>query len=153
MKLQSPEEQVRQASLRLLKYRDRSTSEMRERLRKKGFDRSLIEAELEWLLAQRLLDDEKFTGVWIRHKLAISHKGKRLIAAELGAKGISPDLFRKVWAEYLEEEQRSALEWTRAHASGYNLLELFERRGRIRDGLYRRGYSEDAIEIALKEIG
>jgi regulatory protein len=153
MKLQSPQEQIRQASLRLLKYRDRSTREMRERLHRKGFDSSLIEMELAWLLEQRLLDDEKFVSVWIRHKLAISHKGKRLIAAELSAKGINSDLFRKVWTEYPEEESRSASEWARAHASGYNLLELYERRGRIRESLYRRGYSEEAIEKALKEIG
>lgn len=152
MKPRSPAEEVRQAALRLLRYRDRSVREMRERLKKKGYDRNLIEREIERLIQERLLDDARFTGVWIRHKLAISHKGKRLIAAELGAKGIDAELFRKVWSEHLEDEIRSAREWVLAHAKGYGLLELFERRGRIREGLYRRGYSQEAADAALKEI-
>jgi regulatory protein len=126
---------------------------MRQRLRRKGFDPEVIADEIKQLVSERLLDDERFTGVWIRHKLTISHKGKRLIRAELAAKGIGPELFAKVWAEHADQERRSAETWAKAKAEDYNLLEGFERRGRIRQGLYRRGYSQEAIEAALKEIG
>lgn len=145
-------ERTRQAALRLLRYRDRSMAEMRERLLQKGFEREAIEDEIEALISEHLLDDERFTGSWIRHKLTISHKGKRLIRAELAAKGIGSELFNKVWAEHAEMEIKSAREWAKAKAAGYNLLDSFERRGRIRQGLYRRGYSQTSIEAVLKEI-
>ena len=145
-------ERVRAAALRLLRYRDRSVAEMRERLEKKGFNSEAIEDEIEVLISEHLLDDERFTGSWIRHKLTISHKGKRLIRAELVAKGIGSELFNKVWAEHVEMEIKSARQWAQAKAAGYNLLGSFERRGRIRQGLYRRGYSQEAINEALKEI-
>jgi len=125
---------------------------MRDRLRRKGFDPKAIEDEIKDLIEQRLLDDERFTGMWIRHKLTISHKGKRLIRAELGAKGIGSELFNRVWAEHAELEERSACEYAQAKAASYGLLDSFERRGRIRRSLYRRGYSQPAIEAALKEI-
>ncbi len=153
MSAQDERERIRAAAFRLLRYRERSVAEMRDRLRRKGFDREIIEHEIEVLIQQRLLDDERFAGVWIRHKLTISRKGKRLIQAELGAKGISSELFSKVWAEHVDVEITSAREWTKVKAAGYGLLDSYERRGRIRQGLYRRGYSAEAIEEALKEIG
>ncbi|TET23285.1 MAG: hypothetical protein E3J71_02680 [Candidatus Stahlbacteria bacterium] len=153
MKAKDERERVRAAALRLLRYRERSVAEMRERLRRKGFDHETIDVEIENLKEQGLLDDERFTGIWIRHKLTISHKGKRLIRAELAAKGISSELFAKIWAAHADQERRSACEWARAKAEGYSSLEGFERRGRIRQGLYRRGYSQEAIQEALKEIG
>jgi len=153
MKAQEERERVRTAALRLLRYRDRSIAEMRQRLRRKGFDPEVIADEIEQLIRERLLDDERFTGVWIRHKLNISHKGKRLVRAELAAKGIGAELFARVWEEHAEQERRSAETWAKAKAEDYNLLDSFERRGRIRQGLYRRGYSQEAIEEALEEIG
>ena len=153
MKAQEERERVRTAALRLLRYRDRSIAEMRQRLRRKGFDPEVIADEIEQLIRERLLDDERFTGVWIRHKLNISHKGKRLVRAELAAKGIGAELFARVWEEHVEQERRSAETWAKAKAEDYNLLDSFERRGRIRQGLYRRGYSQEAIEEALEEIG
>jgi regulatory protein len=153
MKAQDEHERVRAAALKLLRYRERSVAEMRQRLRRKGFDPEVIADEIEQLVSERLLDDERFTGSWIRHKLTISHKGKRLIRAELAAKGIRSDLFNRVWAEHAEAEIESAREWAQAKAAGYNLLDSFERRGRIRQGLFRRGYSQEAIQEALKEIG
>lgn len=146
-------ERIRAAALRLLRYRDRSVAEMRERLKRKGFNREAIEQEIGRLAEERFLDDERFTGVWIRHKLSISYKGKRLIRAELAAKGISTELFNRVWSGHVEMEKESARQWTLEHARGYSLLELFERRGRVRQGLYKRGYSQEAIDEALKEIG
>jgi regulatory protein len=145
-------ERTRQAALRLLRYRDRSVAEMRGRLAQKGFESEAIEDEITCLISERLLDDERFTGSWIRHKLTISHKGKRLIRAELAAKGIGSELFNKAWAEHAEIEIESAREWAQAKAAGFSLLDSFERRGRIRQGLFRRGYSQEAIEKALKEI-
>jgi regulatory protein len=144
-------ERTRQAALRLLRYRDRSVTEMRERLSQKGFEREAIEDEITYLISEHLLDDERFTGSWIRHKLTISHKGKRLIRAELAAKGIGSELFNKVWAEHAGMEIESAREWVKAKP-GYNLMDSFERRGRIRQGLFRRGYSQEAIEAVLEEI-
>jgi regulatory protein len=144
-------ERARQAALRLLRYRDRSLAEMRERLAQKGFESETIEDEITYLISEHLLDDERFTGSWIRHKLTISHKGKRLIRAELAAKGIGSELFNKVWAEHAGTEIESAREWVKAKP-GYNLMDSFERRGRIRQGLYRRGYSQEAIEAVLEEI-
>ncbi len=153
MKLLEEKERVRAAALRLLRYRDRSVAEMRERLKRKGFNRETIEQEIEHLIEERLLDDEHFAGIWIRHKLTVSYKGKRLVRAELAAKGISAEMFAGVWADHSEMEKESAKTWARAHLGSYSLLELWERRGRIRDGLYRRGYSQEALEEAMKEIG
>lgn len=149
---QDERERIRAAALRLLRYRERSIAEMRDRLRRKGFNPEAIEDEIEVLTQQRLLDDERFTGMWIRHKLTISRKGKRLLRAELAPKGISSDLFNRVWAEHARMEISSACEWAKSKAVSCNLMDSYERRGRIRQGLYRRGYSPEAIEAAMKEV-
>ncbi|MBN2380142.1 RecX family transcriptional regulator [candidate division WOR-3 bacterium] len=152
MKYQDDHARLRAAALRLLRFRERSVTEMRERLCRKGFSREAIEVEIQTLKDEKLLDDERFTGVWIRHKLTISHKGKRLLRAELAAKGIDAEMFSRVWAEHVEMERESARAWALAHLKDTNLLESYERRGRIRQGLYRRGYSQEAIDDAMKEI-
>jgi regulatory protein len=152
MKPGEERDRLRAAAFRLLRYRERSVAEMRARLLRKGFDREAIDREIADLISEKLLDDERFAGVWIRHKLCISHKGKRLIRAELAAKGIPSDLFNRVWTEYTDREITSAREYAETRAKGFNHLDSFERRGRIRQALYRRGYSMEAITEALKEI-
>lgn len=144
---------IESAALRLLRYRERSVAEMRARLAQKGFADEAVEEEIRDLILRNLLDDERFAGAWIRHKLTISNKGKRLIRAELASKGITSDLFEKVWAEHAGLEKESALKWAKAKAARYSRLTPFERRGRIRQGLYRRGYSAEAITEALEGIG
>lgn len=152
MKPGEQRDRLRAAALRLLRYRERSIAEMRDRLRRKGFHRDVIDREVETLIEQKLLDDERFTGVWIRHKLNVSHKGKRLIRAELAAKGIGSELFSRIWAQYVDQEIESAREYASSKVSKYDMLDSFERRGHIRQVLYRRGYSPEAISEALKEI-
>ncbi|MBD3285191.1 hypothetical protein GF359_02240 [candidate division WOR-3 bacterium] len=152
MKLEEERDRVRAAALRLLSYRDRSILELKSRLRRKGFHPDVISDEIERLKGEKLLDDERFAGVWIRHKLFISHKGKRLIRAELAAKGIPGDMFTRVWEEHVDHEIRSAREYALKKLASYDLLDSFERRGRIHQILFRRGYSQTAIDKALEEI-
>ncbi len=152
MKPVDEKDKIHTAALRLLKYRDRSVAELRERLRRKGFNPESVENELQTLLDNNFLNDQRFTEIWIRHKLTISRKGKKIIRAELAAKGISSRLFLEVWSKYRDAEIASARAFTLAKAAGFNLLDSFKRRGKLRQALYRRGYSAKAIEEALKEI-
>jgi len=152
MRLEEEREKVRGSALRLLQYRDRSVAELRERLRKKGFHPDVIADEIERLKEEKLLDDECFTGIWIRHKLSVSHKGKRLVRAELAAKGIPADMFERIWAQHSGQEIRSACEYAARRIARHDILDSYERRGRIRQNLFRRGYSKAAIDAALEEI-
>src|SRR5262245_60801205 len=59
-----------QAALRFLEARPRSTTEIRERLRRKEFADEAIEAAIERLAALNMIDDAAFARSWVENRQA-----------------------------------------------------------------------------------
>jgi SOS response regulatory protein OraA/RecX len=78
---------LRRKTERLINVRDRSEAELRGRLRNAGFDEGLIDGELSRLLLAGLVDDERFTRLYIAGKKR-SGWGRIRIERELGRFGI-----------------------------------------------------------------
>ena len=72
----------------LLKFRQRSEQELRERLEKKKFDKQIIEETLSFLKERSFIDDSSFAKSWIDSRIK-KPLGIRRLKAELLIKGIS----------------------------------------------------------------
>lgn len=88
-------ELVRERALAVLGYRERSTRELRDRLRADGYDPSLVDSLVRRFVELSLVDDERFARMWTRSRTAAGY-GRQRIARELAVKGIAPELAAQV---------------------------------------------------------
>lgn len=87
---------------RLIAIRLRTENELRERLKRKGFEALTVEKTIETLTEEGLLDDEEFAREYTQSKLrALWHP--RMICHQLILKGVSRDMAKMVTGEVNEE--------------------------------------------------
>src|SRR5262249_16003350 len=81
-------------SLRLFAGRPRSTPELPNRLKHRGYDTLVIDSAIEQLRARELLDDSAFAAFWVENREANRPRGRRLLEVELRQKGVDRNTAR-----------------------------------------------------------
>ncbi len=83
-------DRVMDDAYRLLAHRARSRAELAARLRAKGYDDPAVEATLERLQGDGLVDDRAFAAAFVADKRRLSGWGAGRIAGELARLGVEP---------------------------------------------------------------
>jgi regulatory protein len=145
--------QAKRYAFLLLKYRQRSTEELRHRLGKKGFSAEVVEPLLAWLTEKRFLDDRQFAFDWMRQRLGSSF-GRRRVALELRRKGISAGLIEQAGQEVSREHDEGSMvrEMVARKMKVYRNLEPQVAKRRLYGFLLRRGFSPEVIMEAMEKI-
>jgi regulatory protein len=91
------------SALRLLSYRPRSDSELRQRLARRGAPSDAIEATVGRLAELKLIDDAAFARSWSASRDRSSPRGRRLLKHELLAKGVGLETAREAVSAVDEE--------------------------------------------------
>lgn len=131
----------------LINVRERTIKETRERLEKYGFDEEEIEDAVETALRVGLINEERFTRMFIQGKTH-SGWGKRKIVSRLHAAGIGQETIELCSDEFAskEDEYQSALrELSKRSSRSSNPYASYMRR------LVGKGYSQDIASRAVKE--
>jgi regulatory protein len=134
-------------ALRLLAHRERSTSELRDRLLQDGYPEPLVGDLSARLVGAGLLDDSRFADMLAR-SLAARGLGATRVKRELAAKGVPEDLARGLLAERFgpdDEDERARSQAARLARSGRRDPE------RIAAALARKGFSSGVSWRAAKE--
>jgi len=140
-------------ALKLLSYRERSEWEIRDRMRKKGYEDGLIEDVLRYLESHNFISDERFAQVWGENRIRRGY-GRKRVYFELRQKGVEADLIDEVLDRLYSKvnEVEMALRLTK----GKNFLLKKGNKRTIRKicgFLKRRGFSSKVINEVLMEIG
>ena len=133
--------------------RERTVSEVRTALERKGISPQLIDAAVNTLGEQRLLDDARFAALFVTDKRELEHWGSERIRRGLRGRGIDPELADRAVAQSGDGADPASGELDRA-------LELLRRRfpvaprdRRERDRalgmLLRKGYESELALDAL----
>ena len=77
-----------------LGYRPRSEKEVRDRLRRGGYEQDAIEHAIARLHEWRYLDDADFARRWVENRTTHRPRGRRLLQQELRHKGIDGEIAR-----------------------------------------------------------
>jgi len=134
--------------IRLCSYRERSSYDMRMRLRDEEYDEVEIDEAIEDALRMHIIDDVRFAESLIRSRLNAS-KGLSGCAVELRKHGIDPesvDYYQELLCSYQREDELqralSVLRHSPIHAKN------------VRDAAYRklvsRGFSSDIAVSAAR---
>ena len=139
-----------QHSYRLLAYRGRSEKELRERLKRKGFDKQAIDAAISSLTSNGFLDDRKLASSLKRYAEESKHYGISGIRRFLRVRGIPGDIIDATVKDIDETEiARKIIEKKMRGMRGYAPEKTARRLYGI---LYRRGYSPETIIKALEHL-
>ena len=136
------------AALRLLSYRLRSETELRQRLARRGTPADLVDGTLKRLRELALVDDAAFARAWVENRDRASPRGQRLLRQELRAKGVDSDASR----EPLEgvDEAEAALRAGGRRSASLRGLPYAEFRRRLGGFLRRRGFDYQTIRRTVE---
>jgi SOS response regulatory protein OraA/RecX len=140
---------ARDRALGRLNIREYSAAEMRSYLRRKGVATSEAEEVVAQLVAEGLIQDERYARVVARSQ-ANRDKGPGYIMAKLRGKGVKMDLRRskEIFAEVSTNDEESMIRrilerrYPNAHANRREMQRAYQ-------GLLRRGFSQEIIRKCL----
>ncbi|MBR6767755.1 MAG: RecX family transcriptional regulator [Clostridia bacterium] len=141
-----------EAALTSLDFSARTAREISNALRRKGFVAPVIEAVIEKLTDNHLIDDRLYAQ---RVAECQSKKpvGVYAVKRKLRAKGISEEDAEAAMEAFDEDQQReAAFETARRLYRKYESLPRREARGKLSQALARRGFSWEVIESAIESI-
>lgn len=148
------EKKAKECALRFLTYRQRSSKELFDKLKLKGYRDTVIERVLQHLKELGLIDDKAFAYSWAREYTSRKGVGRELLSYQLRQKGIATEIITEVCESVFAEKSEESLALTVAHnklKSFQNLTPLVSSR-RLYSHLRRKGFSTDVISTVMEKV-
>jgi len=136
--------QARQYAFLLLSYRARTTTELRQRLTRKGFSPDIVSHTLQRLGELKMIDDAGYARQFVQDRVSIGHKGKWRVRGELLKRGVAREHIEEALAA-APDETAAAREVAEKYLSRNKRLEPAVLKRRLYALLARRGFSPDTI--------
>jgi len=145
-----------EAALNLLTARPYTARNLKRKLAQKGFAPAEVDAAIERLLTNGLLDDTRYAAQFARGRLLGPGSSRRRIRQQLFQRGIGSEIADAAIESVIDEEavdlaaviEKDARK-TLASLSG---LEPVVVKRRLYSHLARRGYDVDEINAAMKKV-
>jgi regulatory protein len=131
-------------------YRPRSEFELRERLRRRGFDGDSIVAVIAKLKEQGLVDDLAFAQFWKDNRESFSPRSQWLTKLELRQKGVADGIIAQVIGSVDDDESAYRAAWSKARSLPLSDYHSFRRR--LGQYLKRRGFGYGVINHTVERI-
>ena len=145
----SLKEETRKKALAILDRRDMSVKEFKDKFTAKGESEDTAAEAAQWLMDLHVLDDERYSGLVVRHYAAKGY-GKRRIRDELYRRGVPKELWDGALAQ-LPAPEDAIRKFLRAKLRGRDMTADESRR--LAAALQRRGFSWNDIRPVLNEWG
>lgn len=138
------------AALHYLSYRPRSETEVRQRLRRRGFDNKVVDEVIFRLKERRLIDDVAFSEYWRNNRLSFSPRSGRLIKLELRQKGVAAETANEVVKDLDDENYVYEAGLRKARRLSSSDYDDFRRR--LYGYLRRRGFNYETVKFAVARL-
>lgn len=140
-------------AFRLLSFRARSTSELRERLLRKKYSVEMAEEVLSFCRKSNFLDDEKFARMVALSRMQSRPSGKKMLEFDLRNRGLSPSVVKSALGslEDFDEKQVALDSALKRHRQMKGLPDKVSKT-RLYGFLKRRGFNSESVSYALSKI-
>jgi regulatory protein len=136
-----------------LARRPMTSSELRERLERRGFDPAIIDETLDGLAREGLVNDADVARAIVRHSVSHGGAGATLLESKLAAKGVDTDTARRVLDEELADADAGAEVAARHRIRSIpHDLSIEAKARRLYAYLARRGFDEHASAEAVRRV-
>jgi regulatory protein len=147
---------IKQRAFRYLGRRQHSTSELRIKLKQKGYETELINQVLDDLKQKNYLDDTKFAEMFVEEKIKLKLWGEQKLRSELIKRGIKSEIISDVIRNKVSEQDK--LSYAMILAS--KKYETLRNRNVDKDVIKRKlitflnscGYNYDVIKEVCDEL-
>ena len=151
LKSEDENEVAYQRALKLISYRERSSAEVRQHLRKKQLPAEIIDQVIGRLDENGLLNDERFAQLWVENRNEFRPRSHRMLAIELRKKGISDAIIAQV-LESTASDEELAYRAAQKRIRRYVDLEWHDFRRKLGSFLARRGFSYPTVNLTVDQI-
>lgn len=138
------------AALHFLSFRPRSESEVKERLKRRGFPESDIESVTNKLRQEGLVDDVAFAGFFRENREHFSPRSQRMMAVELARKGVPAGIIDAAVTGIDDSESAYRAASGKAERLPHTDYQGFRRR--LGGYLKRRGFSYEVINTTIERL-
>ncbi len=148
-------EEAKQKVIRLFNRRMYSEKEIVEKLKRKGYDDTIVAAVVCHLKEISLIDDLAFAKAFVSDRLRLKPTGSFRIAYELRQKGIDQKIIDTVFQEeqVVEGDSKRALEIAKKRlASLCGVKDKKSKKRRLHNYLARRGFSFEIIRGIIEKL-
>jgi regulatory protein len=146
--LQEEKGKIRNRAFKILRFRQRSITELRKRLISIGFDTPLVDDVIEELRADNTLNDEQFAQAFIGDYTSLKPKVNKFIVRELLKRGIAKDIILELIDN---RDERTLIKcFIEKKLSHFDKTKPKERQKIIRRLLYH-GFTPDIIYDVINE--
>jgi regulatory protein len=145
---------AREAALVLLSHRPRSARELERRLTGKGHDAEMARHAVDRLADVGLVDDASFAATFVRDRVRLKPKGRRVLEQELRMKGVEGGTARAAIDGVMETEGTDDVALARQAAARWRPRageDPRRARARLHGFLARRGFGGDAVSAVVSE--
>ncbi len=141
-------ETAHEQALRFLEPRPRSSSELKQQLRKKQVADDVIDQVIARLTEAGLIDDHAFAKYWVENRETFRPRAGRALRFELKRKGLSDEAIKQAIGAI--DESESAYHAGAARAERWRGLERREFMEKLVAFLVRRGFAYAVAKEAAK---
>jgi regulatory protein len=140
------------AGLVLLGRRELTASQLRERLRRKGYPSDSVTEAIDRLTARGLIDDARAAGARARHGVTIHRRGRARVLREVKSLGVTDDTARRAVAAAFDDvdEDRMVAEALQRKLKGAPVPNEPRDRQRLYGWLLRQGFESHRIQRVLR---
>ena len=138
------------AAANYLSYRPHSEAELRQRLVKRGFEDSSVEAALRLLEERGLVDDIGFARFWRDSRQSLKPCSRWLTRLELRKKGVAEDIIDQVVDTVDDDDSAYRAAMAKLRSLPQTDYQGFRRR--LGEYLKRRGFSYGVINQTVRRI-
>ncbi len=138
------------AATRLLGYRPRSESEVKQRLRRSGYGSNCIDKTLARLKEQRLIDDVDFARFWKENRDTFRPQSRRLTRLELQRKGLESNIIEDILKEM--DDSDNAYRAARLRAKRLPRTDFQAFRRKLSQYLMRKGFGWEVINVTVEKV-
>jgi len=139
-----------QRALRLIRYRPRTESEIRQNLTRNETPEALQDMVVNRLKENRLLDDAAFAQTWVENRSELRPRSRRALAHELGRRGVDRSLVDESLAHIDDNEM--AYQAAQRRAPKFKDLEWPDFRLKLFRFLAQRGFNYEASREAIERV-
>lgn len=146
-------EDARNLALRILTAAPKSRAQLAEQLARRGVEESVAAPLLDRFVEVGLLDDAELAGMIVRTRFAEKRQSRRVIALELGRKGIDPETAQRALEQIDDvDESEALLALARARLRRTAGLDRDTRIRRALGALGRKGYPPGAAMQSIRAV-
>ena len=142
---------IRKKAMDYLSRREHSRYELYKKISTHNFDKDLINQELDLLIRDGLLSDERFVEAFI-HSRKKNGKGPLKILAELHQRGADESLINKYIEEIENSEWLDSAKQVAEKKLGNNQQLDYDNQLKMMKFLNNRGFTIDQVKLTIKKL-